>query len=82
MAQSQYMDEHAERFLNQYAATTLVRYMTSVLQFVQLCRVMHVTIADLTEAQLADIDLRVSCQTFRWVRAQMLDHHQSFEMVL
>ena len=55
MAQSQYMDEHAERFLNQYAATTLVRYMTSVLQFVQLCRVMHVTIADLTEAQLADL---------------------------
>ena len=55
MAQSQYMDEHAERFLNQYAATTLVRYMTSVLQFVQLSRVMHVTIADLTEAQLADL---------------------------
>ena len=55
MAQSQYMDEHAERFLNQYAATTLVRYMTSVLQFVQLCQVMRVSISDLTEAQLADL---------------------------
>ena len=55
MAQSQYKDEHAERFLNQYAATTLVRYMTSVLQFVQLCQVMHVSITDLTEAQLADL---------------------------
>jgi hypothetical protein len=48
------MDEHAKIFLNQYAATTLVRYMTSVLQFVQLRQVMHVA-QDLTEAQLADL---------------------------
>ena len=47
--------EHAERFLNQYAATTLVRYMSCILQFIDFCSTLHVDIATLTETQLADL---------------------------
>lgn len=47
--------EHAERFLNQYAATTLVRYMSCILQFIDFCTILHVDIATLTETQLADL---------------------------
>ena len=47
--------EHAERFLNQYAATTLVRYMSCILQFMDFCTTLHVDIATLTETQLADL---------------------------
>ena len=47
--------EHAERFLNQYAATTLVRYMSCILQFIDFCSTLHVDIATWTETQLADL---------------------------
>ena len=47
--------EHAERFLNQYAATTLVRYMSCILQCIDFCSTLHVDIATLTETQLADL---------------------------
>ena len=36
MGKSAFGTEHAERFLNQFAATTLVRYMTCLIQFLQL----------------------------------------------
>lgn len=71
MMQRQYTDEHAERFLNQYAATTLMRYMTSALQFLQLCSAMHVPIDEMAEAQ------RVPGENIRWVRTKMLHHHKS-----
>ena len=52
---SAFPDEHAARLLNQFAATTLVRYMTCILQFIQLCRDMQVDLQSLTEATLADL---------------------------
>ena len=55
MQSSAFPDEHASRLLNQFAATTLVRYMTCILQFVQLCRDMQVSLSTLTEAILADL---------------------------
>ena len=55
MHSSAFPDEHASRLLNQFAATTLVRYMTCILQFVQLCRDMQVSLPTLTEAILADM---------------------------
>ena len=55
MASSKFYTEHAERFLNQFAATTLMRYMQTVLQFLKLCKDLHIHIQDLSEVQLADI---------------------------
>ena len=55
MQSSQYPDEHASRFLNQYAATTLVRYLTTILQFLRLCADMHVQLAELSDATLSDL---------------------------
>ena len=55
MGQSAFGTEHAERFLNQFAATTLVRFMTCLIQFLQLCLAMHVSIDDLSEAIFADL---------------------------
>ena len=55
MSQSAFGTEHAERFLNQFAATTLVRYMTCLIQFLQLCVAMHVSIDELSEAIFADL---------------------------
>ena len=52
---SEFCTEHSERFLNQFAATTLVRYMSCLLQFLQLCVIMHVNVDDLSEALLADL---------------------------
>ena len=52
---SEFCTEHSERFLNQFAATTLVRYMSCLLQFLQLCVIMHVNVNDLSEAVLADL---------------------------
>ena len=52
---SEFCTEHSERFLNQFAATTLVRYMSCLLQFLQLCVIMHVNVIDLSEAVLADL---------------------------
>ena len=55
MANSKFEQDHAERFLNQFAATTLMRYMQSVLQFVQICHDLQVSIQDLSESILADL---------------------------
>lgn len=55
LTQSSYVQEHAERFLNQFAATTLLRYMQSTLQFIQLCKDLHIDLQALTESQLADV---------------------------
>ena len=55
LASSTHHKEHSERFLNQFAATTLMRYMQCILKFLQLCRDLHVDVQDLTEAQLADL---------------------------
>ena len=55
LASSVHHKEHSERFLNQFAATTLMRYMQCILKFLQLCQDLHVDIQDLTEAQLADL---------------------------
>lgn len=55
MGKSAFGTEHAERFLNQFAPTTLVRYMTCLIQFLQLCLAMHVSIDDLSEAIFADL---------------------------
>ena len=55
ISQSQFSVEHAERFLNQFAATTLMRYMQSILQFLRLCQDLQVDIAQLTESVLADL---------------------------
>ena len=52
---SEFCTEHSERFLNQLAATTLVRYMSCLLQFLQLCVIMHVRVNDMSEALLADL---------------------------
>lgn len=52
---SRFQDEHAERFLNQFAATTLVRYASAILQFLQVCRDMHVSLDQLSESNLADL---------------------------
>ena len=55
LQRSQYVDEHSARFLNQFAATTLVRYLTSLRQFLQLCRTMRVALSDLSDSCLADL---------------------------
>ena len=52
---SAYPVEHAERFLNQYAATTLVRYMSCILQFVEFCSTLHVPIETMSETRMADL---------------------------
>ena len=52
---SKFQDEHAERFLNQFAATTLVRYASAILQFLQVCRDMQVPLDQLSESSLADL---------------------------
>ena len=52
---SQFPDEYAARFLNQFAATTLVRYLSALMQFVQLCRDMHVSFESLSGSNLADL---------------------------
>ena len=52
---SAYPVEHAERFLNQYAATTLVRYMSCILQFVEFCSALHVSLDTMSETRMADL---------------------------
>ena len=48
-------EEHARRFLNQFAAATLVRYMSTLLQFLQVCSDMQVHLSELSDWKLADI---------------------------
>lgn len=55
LSMSKFQDEHAERFLNQFAATTLVRYISAILQFLQICRDMQVSLDQLSESNLADL---------------------------
>ena len=52
---SEHADEHSARLLNQFAATTLVRYLTCILQFIDICTAMHIPLADLTDVILADL---------------------------
>ena len=55
LSMSNFQDEHAERFLNQFAATTLVRYISAILQFVRICQDMQVSLDQLSEATFADL---------------------------
>ena len=55
LSMSKFQDEHAERFLNQFAATTLVRYISAILQFVRICQDMQVSLDQLSEATFADL---------------------------
>ena len=55
LSMSKFQDEHAERFLNQFAATTLVRYISAILQFVQICQDMQVSLDQLSESTFADL---------------------------
>ena len=47
--------EHRNRFLNQFAATTLVKYMTAALQFIRLCQVLQLDLSSLSAWHLADV---------------------------
>ena len=55
LSMSKFQDEHAERFLNQFAAATLVRYISAILQFVQICQDMQVSLDQLSESTFADL---------------------------
>ena len=48
-------EEHHHRFLNQFAATTLVKYLTALLRFVHMCEEMRVELHDLSDVSMADI---------------------------
>ena len=48
-------DEHRNRFLNQFAATTLVRYMTAALQFFRLCQALQLDLHTLSAWNIADV---------------------------
>ena len=55
MDMSMHRTEHHHRFLNQFAATTLVKYLTALLRFCHICDEMRVNLADLSEVTMADI---------------------------
>ena len=48
-------EEHHHRFLNQFAATTLVKYLSALLRFVHMCEEMRVELHDLSDVSMADI---------------------------
>ena len=48
-------EEHRNRFLNQFAATTLIRYMTAALQFFRLCQELHLDFSSLSAWNIADV---------------------------
>jgi len=47
--------EHIHRFLNRFAASTLVKYLTTLKSFLQLCTDMCVAYTSISEFNLADI---------------------------
>ena len=47
--------EHRNRFLNQFAATTLIRYMTASLQFFRLCQALQLDLNSLSAWNIADV---------------------------
>ena len=47
--------EHRNRFLNQFAATTLIRYMTAALQVFRLLQVLQLDLNSLSAWHLADV---------------------------
>ena len=47
--------EHRNRFLNQFAATTLIRYMTAALQVFRLLQVLQLDLNSLSVWHLADV---------------------------
>lgn len=47
--------EHRNRFLNQFAATTLIRYMTASLQVFRLCQALQLNLDSLSAWHLADV---------------------------
>ena len=55
MDSSQLCHEHHNRFLNQFAAATLVKYLQAVLRFINLCDELHVSLDTLSEISMADI---------------------------
>ena len=55
MELSQLCHEHHNRFLNQFAATTLVKYLQALLRFINLCDELQVPLDTLSEISMADI---------------------------
>lgn len=47
--------EHLSRLFNRFAATTLVKYFSAVLQFLTLCSSMHIAFETLNVIELADM---------------------------
>ena len=52
---SVYASDHSARFLDQFAATALVKYLTAILAWYQICVDMHVDPWTLSDSQLADV---------------------------
>ena len=49
------MQQHLDRLLDTFAASTLVKYLTALGQFLQVCTDLRVDISSITEIQLADV---------------------------
>ena len=54
-AESPLEQEHIHRFLNRFAASTLVKHLTALKSFLQLCATMCVDYTSISEFNLADI---------------------------
>ena len=59
VAASQYRDLHIAKILDNFAATTLVKYLQAIYSFMVVSSAMHVEVQSLTPVQLADVLLVV-----------------------
>lgn len=55
MSHSTYAEDHANRFLDQFAASTLVKYLSALIAWLRICEDMHVDPWSLNDSSLADI---------------------------
>ena len=69
MERSAYASDHSARFLDQFAASTLVKYLSALLVWLRICEDMHVGPWSLNDSSLADVicasALRKVPETFR-----------------
>ena len=63
MSHSTYAEDHANRFLDPFAASTLVKYLSALIAWLRICEDMHVDPWSLNDSSLADIILRFSSCT-------------------
>ena len=55
LSSSAYFDDHCQRILDSFAASTIYRYLSTVMQFYATCISMRIPLEGLTEIQFADI---------------------------